>query len=63
MRVLYLGGAYLPQPKARAIQIVHTCRALHGRRRGDAHRWTARAPRAGGGVARLRPWIRIAGCT
>ena len=28
MRVLYLGSTDLPQPKARAIQIVHTCHAL-----------------------------------
>jgi glycosyltransferase involved in cell wall biosynthesis len=28
MRILYLGSTDLPQPKARAIQIVHTCHAL-----------------------------------
>jgi glycosyltransferase involved in cell wall biosynthesis len=28
MRLLYLGSTDLPQPKARAIQIVHTCHAL-----------------------------------
>ena len=28
MRVLYLGSTDVPQPKARAIQIVHTCHAL-----------------------------------
>ena len=49
MRILYLGSTDLPQTKARAIQIVHTCHALA---RAGADVTLAVGRRGGGGSAR-----------
>ncbi|MCC6173798.1 MAG: glycosyltransferase family 4 protein [Chloroflexi bacterium] len=54
MRLLYLGSTDLPQPKARAIQIVNTCHALA--RAGVDITLVVGRRGCGGDVAALRPY-------